>query len=102
MQGNPFEGSPVRVYDNGLTHGPGIVVETPQEEVIVKVPLVGGLVNVIEPVTLYVFEAGMQAPGTAVKAVILQRILQFVVAVPPLWLNVMFVGIFEKFVITNI
>ena len=58
--------------------------------------------NVIEPVTLYVFEAGMQAPGTAVKEVILQRISQFVVALPPLWLNVMFVGIFEKFVITNI
>jgi hypothetical protein len=51
VQGAPFEGRPVRVYDIGLIHGAGIFTLPPHEELTVNVPLAGGLVNVIVPDT---------------------------------------------------
>jgi hypothetical protein len=65
----------------------------PQLLVTVRVPEVGGYWNAIWPVTEYVFVAGAHAPGTAVRDVMLQRILQFVEpVVPPAVVTEIFVG----------
>ena len=51
VHGAPFDGNPLRVYDIGLTQGAGIFTLPPQEELTIKVPLAGGFVNVMVPVT---------------------------------------------------
>ena len=49
----------------------------------------------IEPETLKVFDGELQIPGIAVIALILQRILQLVVAFPEVWAKLKFVLVFE-------
>ena len=67
--------------------------------VIVSVPVVGGSAYVIVPVNVKVFVATLQGPGTAVNAVMLHNIAQFVVAVlDPLEPKVMSAGDPLKFV----
>ena len=75
----------------------------PHELVIVKVPVDGGVVVVIVPVTVNVFVAGAHGPGMAVNPVILHKIAQLVVPSAPGAFSataVIFVGKPEKFVIS--
>jgi uncharacterized membrane protein len=55
----------------------------PHELVIVNVPVLGGVVVVMVPVTEYVPAGHAVAPGVAVKPVMLQRIAQLVVPSVP-------------------
>jgi len=60
--------------------------------VTVSVPVEGGVEYVIVPVREYEFVAGLQAPGTAVSPVMVQRMLQFVEPVPAVCEAEMLVG----------
>lgn len=68
----PLEIKPVKEYDNGLTKGAVKTCEPPQAVATTNEPVVGALVNEIEPVILYVLVDVLQIDGVAVKVVILQ------------------------------
>ena len=74
----------------------------PHEFVIVNVPVDGGSVTVMVPLTLYCCVAWTQAVGLAVIPLNVQRIAQFVAPDPLVCVAVISVGIFEKFVTMSI
>ena len=99
-------GTPEKEYGIDVAKGGVSTIGAPPHElVIVNVPVVGGVVVVIVPVTVNVLVAGTHAPGFAVNPVILHKIAQLVVPSTPsasAATAVMLVGAFEKLVTNSI
>ena len=92
VQALPLDNRLGNEYEILVLKGAGKTSELPpQLSVIVKKPEVGGAKTLMLPVRSYVSSKGSHALAEAVMELMLQRIEQLVLPVPPVWLAVILV-----------